>query len=352
MKEKVAIGLSGGVDSSVAAALLLRQGYEVIAVTMRHLPAESTNSCCSLEAVVDARQVAKKLGIKHFLVDVEETFYQRVIEPFELGYLAGTTPNPCAMCNRYIKFGAMWDWAKSQGCDYLATGHYVRRVEHAGRYQLWRARDLSKDQSYLLYTLGQADLEHCLFPLGEYQKTETRSLAEEWELVTAQKPDSQELCFVPKNDYAGYLEQSRPESVRSGEIVDGSGRILGNHRGVAFYTVGQRKGLGITTSSPQYVVALDAAANQVIIGDRAEALASQLQVAQVRYVDGAPPASSYSGTVKIRYNMDPAPAIWDPQDEQTASVQFVDPQWAIAPGQVAALYDGDQLVAGGRIVKA
>jgi len=352
MKEKVAIGLSGGVDSSVAAALLLRQGYEVIAVTMRHLPAESTNSCCSLEAVVDARQVAKKLGIKHFLVDVEETFYQRVIEPFELGYLAGTTPNPCAMCNRYIKFGAMWDWAKSQRCDYLATGHYVRRVEHAGRYQLWRARDLSKDQSYLLYTLGQADLEHCLFPLGEYQKTETRSLAEEWELVTAQKPDSQELCFVPKNDYAGYLEQSRPESVRSGEIVDGSGRILGNHRGVAFYTVGQRKGLGITTSSPQYVVALDAAANQVIIGDRAEALASQLQVAQVRYVDGAPPASSYSGTVKIRYNMDPAPAIWDPQDEQTASVQFVDPQWAIAPGQVAALYDGDQLVAGGRIVKA
>jgi len=352
MGKKVAIGLSGGVDSSVAAALLLQQGYEVIAVTMRHLPAESTNSCCSLEAVVDARRVAKKLGIKHFLVDVESTFYQRVIEPFELGYLAGTTPNPCAMCNRYIKFGAMWDWAQSQGCDYLATGHYVRRVEHDGHYQLWRARDLTKDQSYLLYSLGQDDLAHCLFPLGEYQKTETRALAEELELVTAGKPDSQELCFVPKNDYAGYLERSRPESLRPGDIVDSSGAVVGQHRGIAFYTVGQRKGLGITTPTPQYVVGLDESSNQVMIGDRKAALSSQLRVIHVHYTGGTAARSEYRGRVKIRYNMDPEPAQWKANADQTATVQFSYPQWAVTPGQIAALYDGEQLLAGGRIAKS
>ena len=352
MRKKVAIGLSGGVDSSVAAALLLRQGYEVVAVTMRHLPAETTNSCCSLEAVVDARRVAKKLGIKHFLADVEGTFYQRVIEPFELGYLQGTTPNPCAMCNRYIKFGAMWDWAKSQGCEYLATGHYVRRVvRDDGGFELWRARDLSKDQSYLLYSLGQEDLAHCLFPLGEYQKSKTRALAEEWGLVTAHKPNSQELCFVPKNDYAGYLEKSRPESRRSGDIVNRAGKVVGTHHGIAFYTIGQRKGLGITASTPQYVVALDETSNRVVVGGREDVLADTVRVDKVHYVAGSAPSSAYSGQVKVRYSMDPAPAVWTAQGTDTATVRFQEPQWAITPGQIATLYDGEQLLAGGRIVK-
>jgi tRNA-specific 2-thiouridylase len=351
MRQKVAIGLSGGVDSSVAAALLLQQGYEVVGVTMRHLPGDTTNSCCSIEAVVDARRVAKKLGIRHVMVDVEGTFYQRVIEPFELGYLQGTTPNPCAMCNRYIKFGAMWDWAREQGCDYLATGHYVRRVDCGDHFELWRARDLTKDQSYLLYSLGQADLAHLLFPLGDYQKTETRALAEEWDLITAQKPDSQELCFVPKNDYAGYLAEHRPESKKPGAIVDRSGRQVGSHQGIAFYTIGQRKGLGITASTPQYVIGLDQTANLVVVGERDDALSSALELEKVHYVADVAPRGSYAGQVKVRYNMQPAPARWTATGERQASVRFDEPQWAITPGQIATLYEGERLVAGGRITR-
>ncbi len=347
--EKVAIGLSGGVDSSVAAALLLRQGYQVIGVTMRHLPAETTNSCCSLEAVVDARRVAKKLGIPHVLVDVQTTFYQRVIEPFELGYLQGTTPNPCALCNRYIKFGEMWQWAAEQGCDYVATGHYVRRVERNGTYELWRARDRGKDQSYLLYSLGQNDLKHCLFPLGEYQKSEVRAWAEVWGLVTAHKPDSQELCFVPKNDYAGYLATHRPEAVRPGAIVNRSGETLGEHRGVAFYTVGQRRGLGLTASEPQYVMELDANTNQVVVGSRDEVLGQRFQCDEVHYVSDHPFAETVTGEVKIRYNMEPQPARWTASSAGVAVIEFDAPQWAITPGQIATLYRGDQLLAGGRI---
>ncbi len=351
MRQKVAIGLSGGVDSSVAAALLLRAGYEVIGVTMRHLPGDTVNSCCSLEAVVDARRVAKKLGIKHHLVDVEGTFYQRVIEPFEMGYLQGQTPNPCAACNRYIKFGAMWEWAESEGCDYLATGHYVRRIEAGDGYQLWRARDLTKDQSYLLYSLGQQDLAHCLFPLGEYQKVQTRALAEEWDLITAQKPDSQELCFVPKNDYAGYLAEHRPEATRPGDIVNESGEVLGRHQGIAFYTVGQRKRLGITARTPQYVVALDNEANQVVVGEREAVMADRLSLDKVHYVSDTVIDGSYEGQVKSRYNMEPAPAWWTANGPHAADVRFVEPQWALTPGQVATLYDGERLLAGGRIAK-
>ncbi len=350
--EKVAIGLSGGVDSSVAAALLLRQGYEVVGVTVRHLPAETTNSCCSLEAVVDARRVAKKLGIAHFLVDVQTTFYQRVIEPFELGYLQGTTPNPCALCNRYVKFGEMWKWAQEQGCDYLATGHYVRRVQRDGTYELWRARDLSKDQSYLLYSLGQSDLKHCLFPLGEYQKSEVRAWAEAWGLVTAHKPDSQELCFVPKNDYTGYLASHRPEAVRPGEIVNRAGKRLGEHRGVAFYTVGQRRGLGLTASEPQYVVELDASTNQVVVGNRDQALGQRFRCDRMRYLDDRRLTETASGEVKIRYHMEPQPARWTPVDDRAAVVDFTQPQWAITPGQVAAFYRGDQLLAGGIVAQS
>jgi tRNA-specific 2-thiouridylase len=346
----VVVGLSGGVDSSAAAALLLDAGYEVIGVTMRHLPAETTNSCCGLEAIVDARRVAKKLGIPHHLVDVEEPFLEKVIRPFEDAYLEGLTPNPCALCNRNIKFGAMWDWAKSQGADYLATGHYVRIRERDGLYELLRAQDHQKDQSYLMYTMGQPDLEHLLFPLGDLTKAESRAIAESRGLVTAHKPDSQELCFVPKNDYQGYLLDHRPEAQKPGDIVDRAGNHLGAHEGVAFYTIGQRRGLRITTPEPRYVVGLNAAANQVVVGTREEALNEVASVASVNYVSGQAPDLPIWGQGKVRYNMEPAPARWIP-DGQAARLEFEDPQWAISPGQIAVLYQDEVLVAGGKIAK-
>lgn len=347
------VGLSGGVDSSTAAALLLERGYDVVGVTMRHLPGETTNSCCSLEAVVDARRVAKRLGIPHFLVDVEEAFYERVILPFENGYLAGITPNPCALCNRHIKFGAMWDWAKSQGADYLATGHYARIREREGAYELLRAVDRNKDQSYLLYTMGQADLAHLLFPLGEYLKAESRAIAAERGLVTAHKPESQELCFVPKNDYQGYLAEHRPEARQSGEIVDREGRVVGTHPGIAFFTVGQRKGLGdLSSNKPQYVVALDETQNRVVVGDREAVESRAVRVEAVHYVSDRVPDAGLWGEAKIRYNMEPEPAFWEPVESDSANLAFENPQWAVTPGQIAALYREDCLIGGGKIQKS
>ena len=350
MGKTVVVGLSGGVDSSAAAALLLDQGYDVIGVTMRHLPAETTNSCCGLDAIVDARRVAKKLGIKHVLVDVERPFFEKVIAPFEEAYLGGDTPNPCALCNRHIKFGAMWDWAKSQGADYLATGHYVRVREQDGLYQLLRARDHAKDQSYLMYTLGQADLAHLLFPLGDLTKAESRQIAESRSLATAHKPDSQELCFVPKNDYQGYLKEHRPEAVKTGEIVDREGTVLGTHQGIAFYTVGQRRGLNVSSQEPRYVVGLEAGTNRVVVGSREDALKRSVVVRNVSYVSGKTPEFPVWGNAKIRYNMEPEPARWIPTGDG-AEIEFDQPQWAISPGQVAVLYQDDVLVAGGKITK-
>ncbi|PSR34060.1 MAG: tRNA 2-thiouridine(34) synthase MnmA [Sulfobacillus benefaciens] len=350
MGKTVVVGLSGGVDSSAAAVLLQQQGYDVVGVTMRHLPAETTNSCCSLEAIIDARRVAKKLGIPHYLVDVEEPFYEQVIRPFEEGYLAGVTPNPCAMCNRHIKFGAMWDWARENGADYLATGHYVRiRETDIGRLLL-RSRDHAKDQSYLMYTLGQQDLEHLLFPLGEYSKQESRNIAADAGLLTAQKPDSQELCFVPKNDYQGYLRSHRPEALNPGEIVDTEGRVVGEHQGIAFYTIGQRRGLGIAVSEPRYVVGLDHEHNRVVVGSRHQVESKDVHVLETHYVLGAPAAQTLlSGQAKIRYNMEPSEATWQVLEKNRAKVQFTEQQWAVSPGQIAVLYQDEVLVGGGKI---
>ncbi len=345
---RVAVGMSGGVDSSAAAALLLEQGYDVVGVTMRHLPPEAANSCCSLEALVDARRVAKKLGIEHHVVDVEAPFAEHVIHPFEEAYLAGQTPNPCAQCNRYIKFGALWDWAAAAGADAIATGHFARVVRARDHWELWRGTDAVKDQSYILYTLGQEDLAHVLFPLGEWTKAQVRAYADEQGLVTAHKPESQELCFVAKNDYRRYLAEHRPEAEAAGEIVDTAGRRLGQHAGVAFYTVGQRRGLGVHAATPLYVVGVDATANQVVVGTHDEALAREAEVALVRYPDGRLPGD-VAGTVRVRSHAKETPARWHPLGADRAAVQFTPPEWAVAPGQVAVLYDGPHLLAGGQI---
>lgn len=352
MGKTAVVGLSGGVDSSAAAVLLQEAGYEVIGVTMRHLPAETTNSCCGLDAIVDARRVAKRLHIPHVLVDVEEPFFDRVIAPFEESYLRGETPNPCALCNRNIKFGAMWDWAKSQGADYLATGHYVRVQESPDGFQLLRSLDRAKDQSYLMYTLGQEDLAHLLFPLGSLQKAESRAIAERAGLATAHKADSQELCFVPKNDYQGYLREHRPEAINPGEIVDTGGRVVGEHEGIAFYTVGQRRGLGVVATEPRYVIRLEPDRNRVVVGSRDEVGETEVRVAGVSYVSGRVPATVLSGQAKIRYNMEPADALWTPEGEESSAIHFRDPQWAVSPGQVAVLYQSDVLIAGGKIQRS
>ncbi len=345
---RVAVGMSGGVDSSAAAALLLEQGYDVVGVTMRHLPPEAANSCCSLEALVDARRVAKKLGIEHHVVDVESAFTEHVIRPFEEAYLGGQTPNPCAACNRYVKFGALWDWAAAAGADHIATGHFARVVRAADHWELWRGTEMSKDQSYILYTLGQADLAHILLPLGDWTKAAVRAYAEERGLVTAHKAESQELCFVAQNDYRRYLEEHRPEARAVGEIVDTKGQQLGRHGGIAFFTVGQRRGLGVQAPTPLYVVGVDAAANRVVVGTREEALARAAAVTAVHYPDGQVPPV-VTGHVRVRAHAAEAPAVWRPVGSDRAAVEFVEPEWAVTPGQVAVLYDGPHLVAGGRI---
>jgi tRNA-specific 2-thiouridylase len=345
---KVAVGLSGGVDSSAAAALLLDAGYECIAVTMRHLPAEAANSCCSLEAVVDARRVAKKLGIPHYLVDVEGAFRHDVIEPFEDAYLRGVTPNPCALCNRHIKFGKLWEWARGQGADYMATGHYAQIRAGEQGLELWRGASRDKDQSYILYTLTQDDLRHVLFPIGHLQKPMVRDLVEARGLATARKPDSQELCFVPKNNYREYLRTHRPEAVQEGRIVDSGGREVGRHQGIAFHTVGQRRGLGVQAPVPLYVLGVNPEDNEVVVGPREEGLATGMTIRDV--VGPDVPASIAQGHVQVRAHGHDRPASWTP-GEEGAEIRFESPEWGVTPGQVAVLYEGDRLRAGGRITR-
>lgn len=316
---------------------------------MRHLPAEAANSCCSLEAVVDARRVAKKLKIPHYLVDVEEAFRDRVITPFEEGYLSGVTPNPCAMCNRYIKFGKLWDWAREAGADYIATGHYARVLEGSEGPELWRGQSRDKDQSYILYTLTQQDLKHILFPVGSLDKGAVRALAEDRGLVTAHKPDSQELCFVANNDYRSYLREHRPEAVNEGRIVDTGGREVGRHQGIAFYTVGQRRGLGVSSPIPLYVLGVDPDANEVVVGPREDGLVSTLHVTGV--AGPGVPVGPVSGNLQVRAHGHARPASWTPTAEEGAEVEFAAPEWGVTPGQVAVLYAGDRLLAGGRITR-
>lgn len=359
-KKKVVVAMSGGVDSSLTAALLVEQGYDVIGITMR-LSEESRDfecndrGCCSLASVDDARKVAEVIGIPHYTVNFKEAFKKDVIDYFLADYAKGWTPNPCIACNRYMKFGLLLDKTLELGAEFLATGHYARiEQDETGRYLLKKGVDTHKDQSYALYHLNQQTLRHFLLPLGGMTKVHTRELAEKFNLPVAHKPDSQEICFVPHDDYKAYLKDKNPACLKKGNIVDINGNILGKHDGVPLYTIGQRKGLGIAASEPLYVVALDMKKNQVIVGGANDVFATGLIASDLNWIaiDGLAAAETREYKAKIRYGKKEGAAKITMLKDGKLKVDFAEKQRAVTPGQSIVFYDGDTVVGGGVIEQA
>ncbi|HEX9841230.1 MAG TPA: tRNA 2-thiouridine(34) synthase MnmA [bacterium] len=352
---RIAVAMSGGVDSSVAAALLVSQGHDVVGVHLKlhELPdvQRRDRSCCSLDDSLDARQACARLGIPFYVLDFRAAFARNVIDYFVGGYAQGRTPNPCVMCNKTVKSALLLEKVRAIGCTALATGHYARitRREEDGRHVLARPADRRKDQTYFLFATPRNELPHLRFPLADLDKPAARTLAQRHGLLTWNKPDSQEVCFVPA-DYRDFLRErlgARPPA--PGAFVDRAGRELGRHEGLPYYTIGQRRGLGLSGAQPRYVVALDAARNQVVLGSEAELFADRLRVAQVNWVSCDDLAGPLRATVKVRYAHAGTPATLTPRGD-TWHVRFDEPVRAITPGQAAAFYDGDVLLGGGWIV--
>ena len=363
---RIAVAMSGGVDSSVAAALLVDQGYQVVGVHMKlhDLPSEERRdkSCCSIDDSLDARQACARLGIPFYVLDFTERFQSSVIDYFIDGYRAGETPNPCVMCNRKVKNSVLLDRVREFGCDFLATGHYAR-IRHSakgaegdgsgnGAWELARPRDRHKDQTYFLFGTPREELPHLLFPLADLDKTQTRAVAEKRRFFTWNKPDSQEVCFVP-SDYRKFLRE-RMEPVLPGNFVDRSGKVLGTHGGIPFYTVGQRRGLGLSAPEPLYVVALRPQSNEVVLGAEPELFSRGMRVGGANWVSRPPITAPIEAEVKIRYSHQGARARIVPEKqpggEDTLRVEFETPVRAIAPGQAAVFYQGDVLLGGGWIL--
>jgi tRNA-specific 2-thiouridylase len=360
-RRRVLVAMSGGVDSSVAAALLCEQGYDVVGVALRLAPdgapntAKRRGTCCSHDDFEDARRVSERLGFPFYVVDLRADFGARVIGNFVSEYLAGRTPNPCVMCNREIKFDRLWSRARALDADFVATGHYARiSRDGSGRYHLLRATDSSKDQSYFLFTLGQAELSRTLFPLGAMTKTEVRARARALGLANADKPESQEICFVPDGDYARFVERLAPEgSLREGHITDSEGKILADHAGIHRFTVGQRRGLGIAAAEPLYVREIRHDSGEVVVGSRAELNSRGLIARDVDLVDPSTLNASASDIeVKIRYRHPALPARLTFASPRTAEVRFVSAGPAVTPGQACVFYRGDEVVGGGFIERA
>lgn len=358
MRERVVVGMSGGVDSSVAAALLVEQGVEVIGITLRvwpwrepEEPTRKFGSCCSPETVADARAVARRLGIPYYLLNSEREFERAVIEPFARAYAEARTPVPCVACNRDVKFGSLLQRARAWDAAAVATGHYARitREPATGRFLLWRGRDARKDQSDFLWPLDQAQLAAARFPVGDLTKAAVREKARELGLETADKPESQEICFIPDDDYRGFLRRRIPEAFGPGPIVDGSGTVLGRHEGLVNYTVGQRRGLGLSSRRPLYVTALDPGRNTLVVGEAGAVEVDRLRAEQVNLIALPRLTGPLAVAAKIRHSHEPAPAIIEPDGEGAVLVRFERAQRAPAPGQSVVFYQEDLVVGGGVI---
>ncbi len=344
---KAVVAMSGGVDSSLAAALMAEQGWRVLGVTLKLLPRLETGfGCCGSPAdIEDARRVSESLGIAHYTLDLADLFEDRVIRPFVDAYLSSRTPNPCVECNRSLKFGALLALAEAWGAECLATGHYARVL--GGR--LYKARDALKDQSYFLYSLTSRELSRVRFPVGDLTKSQVREKARALGLRTADKPESQEICFVPRRDYRAFIA-SRAGTLLPGPIKDASGRGLGRHSGLAFYTVGQRKGLGLSGGRPRYVVRLEPQTNTLVVGDARETLVPSFVAAGVSWTSGRPP-EDLRAQVRIRHRHPPAWASLSLPGEGRVSVRFEEPQPAVTCGQAAVFYSGDEVLGGGTIAE-
>jgi tRNA-uridine 2-sulfurtransferase len=353
-RERVIVAMSGGVDSAVAAGLLVREDYEVIGVTMRLWSRDDAEGrlhqkrCCGVEDTEDARAAAEVLGIPHYVLNLEDEFGRRVVDYFVGEYERGRTPNPCLACNEHVKFRALLDRAVALDADRLATGHYARIRRGTHGFELHRALDANKDQSYVLYTLQQAELKRLLFPVGEYAKPEIRRLALEMGLPLHDKPDSAEICFVPDNDYRAFLAERLPS--RPGSVLDGEGKAVGRHDGIAGFTIGQRKGIG-AFGGKRFVTDIDSELNLITIGPEDDLMSDWLWTERASWTAGRPPAQVFEAMVKVRYKSEPALAMVRVHEE-SLEVAFSQPLRAITPGQAAVLYDGDRVIGGATIARA
>ncbi len=344
MNNKAIIAMSGGVDSSVAAFLMQEQGYELLGVTLALIDSQ-------LQDIEDAKKVADRLGFSHTVIDFKAEFEKQVIARFIAAYENLETPNPCIFCNRFIKFGKLIDYGIDKGYSYVATGHYAQIEKNNGRYILKKGKDHTKDQTYVLYSLTQNQLEHTLFPLGGLTKSEAREIADEASFVNSRKKDSQDICFVPDGKYAEFIERYLGKQYTEGEFVDFDGNVLGTHKGIIRYTIGQRKGLGLALPKPMYVTELSASDNRVILGDNADLFSKSLQARDINLITTDKLSTQIRAEVKVRYSQKAQMATVFQTDDDRLHIEFDEPQRAITAGQAVVMYDGDTVIGGGTICK-